>query len=41
MTFAPSGAGAGLALDFSLRTQFNITRRLLGLKSEILIVCHT
>ena len=32
------GVGSGLKLDFSLRTQFNITRRLLGHKSEILIV---
>ena len=32
------GVGSGLKLDFSLRTQFNITRRLLGQKSEISIV---
>lgn len=36
---AITGVGSGLKLDFSLRTQFNITRRLLGHKSEILIVC--
>jgi hypothetical protein len=34
-----AGVGSGLKLDFSLRTQFNITRRLLGHKPEILIVC--
>jgi hypothetical protein len=34
-----AGTGHGLKLDFSLRTQFNITRRLLRDKSEILIVC--
>jgi hypothetical protein len=33
-----TGVGSGLKLDFSLRTQFNITRRLLGRRSQILIV---
>jgi hypothetical protein len=41
MILAPAGTGHGLKLDFSLRTQFNITRRLLRDKSEILIVCHS
>ncbi len=34
-----AGTGHGLNLDFSLRTQFNITRRLLQDKSGIFIVC--